>query len=344
MKRGSRITFMVVTLFAILYLYSSATYAADAVIKLSFASYAPPSHRMSKIHEAFGNEIEKRTNGRVKVVYYAGETLVKAAWTYDAVIKGITDIGHCSVGYTQGQFPLLEVFSVPIGVSSGYQASMLGNAFIDKFKPKELNEVHFLYSTCVSPSIMHTSKKPINTLEDLKGLKIRVQGPAEAIVTALGATPVALPVTETYEAVQKGLVDGVLLPMESLINYRMAEVTTYTTKNYGAATTSIGMYLMNKQKWDSLPPDVQKIFTEVSKQYAEIEARLWNDMDKEGEEFALKKGHKFISVTKDETAKWAERIKPAQDKYLAKMKEKGLPGAEALRFCEDYIQKNPDKN
>jgi TRAP-type transport system periplasmic protein len=341
MKRSLAVKITLVTFFFTLCLFSSTTHAGEAVITLSFASYAPPSHRMSKIHDDFCKEIEKRSNGRVKVVYYPGETLVKAAWTYDAVVKGIADIGHCSVGYTQGQFPLLEVFSVPLGVTSGYQASMLGNAFIDKFKPKEMNETHFLYSTCISPSIIHTSKKPINKLEDLKGLKIRVQGPAEAIVKALGAVPVALPVTETYDAVQKGLVDGILLPMEALLNYRLAEVTTYTTKNYGATTTSIGLYLMNKQKWDSLPPDIQKVFTEVSKQYAEIEAKLWNDMDKEGEEFALKKGHKFISVSKEETTRWTERIKPAQDKYLDKMKEKGLPGTEALQFCREYIQKNP---
>ncbi len=191
MRREILITVAVAVFVSTLFVHLFSADAAEQVIKLSFASYAPPSHKMSKIHDEFGQELKKRTNGRVEVVYYPGETLVKAAWTYDAVVKGIADIGHCSVGYTQGQFPLLEVFSVPFGVSSGYQASMLGNAFIEKFKPKELNETHFLYSTCTSPSIIHTAKKPVNKLEDLKGLKIRVQGPAEAIVKALGAPPLA---------------------------------------------------------------------------------------------------------------------------------------------------------
>jgi TRAP-type transport system periplasmic protein len=340
MKRSFTMAVMLVVFFLVPYLVSTA-HAADAVVKLSYASYVPPSHKMHKIHEDWGKELEKRTNGRVKVTYYPAETLVQAPWTYDGVVKGIADIGHCTAGHTRGLFPLLEVLDLPLGQSSGYQVTKLTNAFIDKFKPKELEQVHFLFSSSPGPFIIHTSKKPVYKLEDLKGLKIRVAGPTEAVVRALGATPVAMPVTETYDAVQKGVVDGVLLPTEALLNYRMAEVTNYTTNNYGAACGSLSMYIMNKKKWDALPPDIQKIFTQVAQEYVEIEAKFWAGIDKEGEEFGLKKGHKFISVSKEETARWTERMKPAYDQYVNNTKGKGLPGAEALQFCRDYIQKNP---
>ncbi len=327
--------------FFFLFCLCSYTGAAESVIKLSYASYVPTGHKMHKIHVDMANDLEKRTNGRVKVTYYPAATLVQGPWTYDGVVKGIVDIGHCTAGQTRGQFPLLEVLDLPLGQTSGYQICKLGNVFIDKFKPKELNEVHFLFSSTPGPFIIHSSKKPVNKLEDLKGLKIRAAGPTEGIVRALGATPVAMPVQETYDAVQKGVVDGVLLPMEALLNYRIAEVTTYTTLNYGAACGSLSLYVMNKKKWESLPPDIQKIFTEVAREYAEIEGKFWNSIDKEGQEFALKKGHKFITVSKEETARWTERMKPAYDQYVNKTKEKGLPGAEALRFCKEYIQKNP---
>jgi TRAP-type C4-dicarboxylate transport system substrate-binding protein len=340
MKRGFTVAVMLAVFFFVSYLCSSA-HAAEAVIKLSYASYVPPSHKIHKIHEDWGKEIEKRTSGRVKVTYYPAETLVQGPWTYDGVVKGIADIGHCTAGQTRGLFPLLEVLDLPLGQTSGYQIAKLGNVFIDKFKPKELDEVHFLFSSTPGPFIIHTSKKPVNKLEDLKGLKIRAAGPTEGVVRALGATPVAMPVTETYDAVQKGVVDGVLLPTEALLNYRIAEVTTYTTNNYGAACGSLSIYIMNKKKWDALPPDIQKIFTQVAQEHAEIEAKFWNSIDKDGEEFALKKGHKFISVSKEETARWTERMKPAYDQYVNNTKAKGLPGAEALQFCKDYIQKNP---
>jgi TRAP-type transport system periplasmic protein len=336
--------FVVVIGFAALFLvlaYQSPPLHAAESIQLSYASYVPTGHRMHKIHEDQAKEFEKRTNGRVKVTYYPAETLVQAPWTYDGVVKGIVDIGHCTAGHTRGLFPFLEVLDLPLGQSSGRQITMLTNAFVDHFKPKELSDVHFLMSSSPGPFIIHTAKKPVNKLEDLKGLKIRAAGPTEAIVRALGATPVAMPVTEAYDAVQKGVVDGVLLPTEALLNYRIAEVTAYTTNNYGAACGSLSMYIMNQKKWNSLPPDIQKIFTQVSQEYAEIEANFWAGIDKDGEEFALKKGHKFISVSEEETARWTGQMKPVYERYLENTKAKGLPGAEALQFCRDYIQKNP---
>jgi len=339
MKRGLTIGIVLAAFLFVSYL-SCPALAAEAVIKLSYASYVPPSHRIHKLHEDWYKEIEKRSNGRVQITYYPAETLVKAAWTYDGVVKGIADIGHFTAGHTRGLFPLLEVLDLPLGQNSGYQITKLGNVFIEKMKPKELDEIHFLYSSSPGPFIIHTSKRPVNKLEDLKGLKIRVAGPTEGVVRALGATPVSMPVTETYDAVQKGVVDGVLLPTEALLNYRIAEVTTYTTNNYGAACGSLSIYAMNKKKWDALPPDIQKIFTQVSQEHVEILAKFWAGIDKEGEEFALKKGHKFISVSKEETARWTEKMQPAYDQYVNNMKAKGLPGAESLKFCKDYIQKN----
>ena len=336
--------FAIGMLMAVIFFASSLSIPADAaegVIQLSYASYVPPIHKMHKIHEDYSKEIEKRTNGRVKVIYYPAQTLLQAAWTYDGVLKGIADIGHFTAGHTRGFFPLLEVLDLPLGQTSGYQISKLGNVFINQFKPKEMEEIHFLFSSSPGPFIIHTAKKPVNNLEDLKGLKIRAAGPTEAVVRSLGGTPVSMPVTETYDALQKGVVDGVLLPTEALLNYRIAEVTTYTTNNYGAACGSLSIYAINKKKWDSLPADIQKIITDVSKEYEEIEAKFWAGIDKEGEEFALQKGHKFISVSKEETAKWTEKVQPVFDLYINAMKAKGLPGAEALQFCKDYIQKNP---
>ena len=340
MKRRSVVCFLVLCVFFAAYICAPAQ-AAEGVTQLSYASYVPPIHKMHKIHEDYGKEIEKRSNGKVKVVYYPAQTLLQAAWTYDGILKGIADIGHFTAGHTRGFFPLLEVLDLPLGQTSGYQISKLGNEFIRRFKPKELEEVHFLFSSSPGPFIIHTAKKPVNTLDDLKGLKIRTSGPIEAVVRTLGATPVSMPVTETYDALQKGVVDGVLLPTEALLNYRIAEVTNYTTYNYGAACGSLSIYAMNKKKWESLPPDVQKAITDVSKEYEELEAKFWAGIDKEGEQFALQKSHKFITVSKEETARWTEKVQPVYDIFINAMKTKGLPGAEALQFCKDYIKKNP---
>ena len=96
------------------------------------------------------------------------------------------------------------------------------------------------------PGIVNTNKKPVNKLEDLKGMKIRCTGTSSKIVTHLGATPVAMPQTEAYDALQKGVVDGVMSPIETAKGWKFAEVVKYHTMNYGSAY-SLGFFVvMNK--------------------------------------------------------------------------------------------------
>ena len=339
MKKYFTINIILLVLLSQLFVYSLA-HAAETVIKLSFASFVPPGHKVNKIHEDWCKEIEKRTNGRVKVTNYPAESLLQAAWTYDGVLKGIADIGLVNAGSTRGQFPLIEVLDLPLGSPSGSLTTKLMNAFVEKFKPKELTEVQFLYASSPGPCLIHTAKKPVNKLEDLKGLKIRCAGTFGKIITALGGTPVSMPPPEQYDALQKGVIDGCWTTKESLINYRIAEVTKYTTDNYGASTGAMNFYCMNKKKWDPLPDDLQKIIVQVNQEFIEIQSKFWNGIDKEGEEFALKKGHTFIPVSKEETARWTEKMNLVYDEFINNMKAKGLPGAEALQYCRDYIQKN----
>ena len=111
----------------------------------------------------------------------------------------------------------------------------LCNAYYEKFKPKELDDVKVLYLHGHGPGIVHTVKKPVEKLEDLKGMKIRCTGTSAKIAASLGATPVAMPQTETYDALQKGVAEGVLGPLEILKGWKFSEVTNYTTLNYGSS-------------------------------------------------------------------------------------------------------------
>jgi TRAP-type C4-dicarboxylate transport system substrate-binding protein len=332
---------MGVTLFVLSHLYYPA-HAAEPVIKLKLASFIGPAHGVYKVQENYCKEIGKRTNGRVEIAFYGAETLVKAAWTYDAVVRGVADIGVICPAYTRGQFPLLTMLDMPLGQSSAPQISRLDNAFIKKFKPKELDDVHFFYAVSLSPSILHT-KKPVYNLKDAKGLKIRGTGISERVIRSLGATPVALAVPEVYDALQRGVVDGAWSPLGQLIDFRLMEVTDYTLLNYAASDSILVFYAINKKKWEALPADIQDIFTQVNEEYAEIEAKVLADRDKEATDLATKRGHKFITISKEEAARWAEKVKPIADEYVKELESKGLPGSEGLKFCKDYIQKHPGR-
>ncbi|MCM2286352.1 MAG: TRAP transporter substrate-binding protein [Desulfobacula sp.] len=318
--------------------FPAASSAADGPIKLNYSNFFQAAHKNSILAESWCKEIEKRTNGKVVVSYFPGGTLTPAAQTYDSVVTGIADIGFSVFAYSRGKFPLLEVIDLPLGYKNGVQATELVNALYAKFQPKELDEVKVMYLTAHGPGFIH-SKTPISTLDDFKGKKIRASGIANKIVTALGGVPVGTTMPETYEALRTGVVEGSVGPMEALKGWKWGEVVSSSTLNYASAYSTALFVVMNKQKWASLPPEVQTVFTEVNQEWAEKQGKVWDEIDAEGMEFVKAKGNKIINLTPEEDAKWAEKVKPMLDEYVANAKAKGLPGDEALKFCLDFLKK-----
>ena len=310
----------------------------DKVIKLKYAQIFPPAHKNAVLSQEWCKEIEKRTNGRVKITYFAGNTLTPPTQTYDSVVKGIADIGQSLVAYAPGRFPLTEVLGLPLGYTSGEQATKLCNDYYKKFKPKEFDDSKIMYIHGHPPGLFHT-KKEIKGVDDIKGLRIKVNVENAAIVSAMGGIPVTLPITETYEGLQKGLIDGVILPIEPIKGWKLADVLK-TTIVYNAMSYTAPIFVtMNKDKWNSLPKDIQEIIEKVNEEWVEKQAKLWDVLNKESEEFAVQKGIKIIKVSPEVQAQTAEKMKPVMADYVKSMKEKGLPGEEALKFCQEYIQK-----
>lgn len=311
--------------------------AAQKVIELSYSNFFPATHKISQLSEAWCREIEKRTNGRVKIIYFPGGTLTPAPQTYDSVVKGLTDIGLSVFGYTRGKFPMMGMVDNPLGYQSASQATALINAYYNKFKPKELDDVHVFYLHGHGPGILHT-KKPVAKLEDLKGMKIRAQGTVVPMVKALGAAPVGATMPETYDALRTGVVEGSMAPYEALQGFKWGEVISFSTEDYSCAYTAAEFVVMNKGKWNSLPPDIQKIFDDVSSEWVVKQGNLWDEIDKKGKEFSVKRGNKIITLSKEENARWAAKVRPVVDEYVADLKRKGFPGDEALKFCLDFLK------
>lgn len=309
-------------------------------VELTYSTFFPAPHVQAVLAVEWAKEVEKRTNGAVKVTVFPGGTLTPANQCYDGVVKGISDIGMSVFSYTPGRFPLMEVIDMPLGYKNGAQATRLINAFYKKFQPKELDDTKVMYLMAHGPGIVN-SKKPITKLEDLKGMKIRCTGTSSKVVAHLGATPVAMPQTETYDALQKGVVEGVMSPIETAKGWKFAEVVKYHTLNYGSAY-SLGFFVvMNKQKWNALPKEVQGVIEKINEEWIEKSAKAWDQADKEGIEFTKAKGNQILYLSKAEDERWAKLVRPILDEYVTAMKGKGLPGEEALRFCLDWLQKNP---
>ncbi len=306
--------------------------------KLNYSIFFPAPHKNAVLATEWAREIEKRTNGKVQITVFPAGTLTPADKCYDGVVKGISDIGFSVLAYTRGKFPLSEVSDLPLGIRSGYVATKVINDYYKKFKPAEFNEVKVMYLHGHGPGILHT-KKPVYRLEDLKGMKIRCTGMAAKIITALGGTPVAMPMGDTYDALSRGVVDGSMAPQESLQGWKWGEVVKCSTENYGSSYSTGMFVVMNKNKWNALPPDVQKIIEKVNEEWIDKQGRVWDEIDKAGRDFTLKSGNKMIQLAKEEDLKWSRAVRPILDEYVKNMKQKGLPGGEVLKFYVETIDK-----
>ena len=308
-------------------------------IALKYSNFFPAPHANSVIADQWCKEVEKRTNGKIKLSYYPGGTLTPPPQTYDSVVKGIADVGTSVMAYTRGRFPLSEVVDLPINLKSAVMATSLINELYKKFKPKEFDETQVMYLHAHGPGILH-SKKAVNKLEDMKGLKVRSTGLSAKIVQALGGAPVGMSMNEAYDALSRGVADAILSPNEALKGYKLGEVTAFTTENYSTAYTSGFFVVMNKAKWNSIPKDLQGIIEKINQEWLEKQARLWDEIDVEGKDFAIKQGMKYIALSADESARWAKTVGPILDDYVKEAKAKGIAGDEALKFCQDYLKAN----
>ncbi len=309
-----------------------------AQIKLNYSIFFPATHKHSVLATEWAKEIEKRTGGKVQITMFYGGTLTPADKCYDGVVKGISDIGMSVLAYTRGKFPLTEVSDLPLGIKTGLVATKVINEYFNKFKPKEFDEVKVMYLHGHGPGILHT-KKPVNKLEDLKGLKIRCTGMAAKIVGALGATPVAMPMGETYDALSRGVVDGSMAPQEALQGWKWGEVVKYTIENFGSSYSTGFFVVMNKDKWKALPPDVQKTIEKVNEEYIEKQGKAWDEIDKAGRDYTIARGNKIITLSPEEDQRWEKMVRPLLNEYKKNMKDKGLPGEEVLSFYLQSIYK-----
>ncbi len=303
-------------------------------VELTYSNFFPPTNFHSILAEEFCNEIEALTDGLVTFTYYPGGALVPAPETYDGVVEGIADIGMTCLAYTMGRFPACELVDIPHGYPNGWVATKVANDFFNEFNPAEFADSYPLYFHAHGPGIVYTVDKPVRTLEDMEGLVLRSTGVGAKIAEALGASGYAASQGAAYELMSKGTIDGSMTPMEPLLGWNQAEVVNYVTNCYGVGYTTDFIVVMNLDKWNSLHPDIQQVFTEVSEEWAEKHAKLWTYYDIAARDYFLTfEGKEIIELDADEMARWVEAAKSVKAIYMLEKGEMGLP----VFDYEDYL-------
>ncbi len=309
----------------------------DKPVELSYSVFFPATHLQAQTAAEWAGEVEKRTGGRVKITLYAGETLTKAAQVYEGVVNGVSDLGMSVFAYTRGRFPLLEALDLPLGYPDGTTATKIANAVVKKYKPAELGDVEVMYLHAHGPGIL-ASKKRVEKLSDLSGMKVRGTGLSAKIVSSLGGVPVSMSQGETYEALQKGVVEATFCPVETLKGWKQAEVVDYVIDTKVVGYTTAMFVVMNRKKWESLPEDVRRIISAVNEEWIEKQGRAWDKADEEGDALVKSLGRTVLELSPDQKAAFAKAVEPVLEEYAAAVEAKGLPGRSVLADIREILK------
>lgn len=325
--------------FAVLSLFTFFSFQSEAqATSMSYSSFFPSSHIQAKTAEAWCEEVEKRTDGRVTINFYPGQTLTKAKQTYESVVDGICDIGASCLAYTPGRFPVMSAVDLPFGYPSGEAATEVANTLYETVKPEEFSGTKVMYFNAHGPGFIHTRKDAVESLDDMKGLKIRSTGMSADVLKALDASPVTMAMPDAYQSLQKGVVDGSIHPVETNKGWNIGEVVDYMTKSYATGYTTTFFVVMNKDKWNSLDSKDQEIIKEINQEWAARHAEAWDTSDEEGMEFFKDQGGEVVTLDDEEDKKWQEAVAPVIEDYKQDLDDKGLNGQEVISTIEDALK------
>ena len=311
--------------------------AAGRKFSFTYSVFFPPTHVQAKLAESWAAEIKARSAGRITITVFPGGALTKADQCYASMLAGISDIGMSAFAYTRGRFPLLEMLDLPMGYPDGLCATRVANLTYEKWRPKETDNAEIMYLHAHGPGIL-ASKKPLRSLADLQGIKIRATGFSAKVVESLGAAPISMPQGETYEALQKGVVDATFCPIETLKGWKQGEVIKYVTDSSCVGYTTTFFVAMNKEKWASLPEDLQQLIRDVNREWAVKHGQAWNEADEAGAAFVRELGHEMISLDAAEQEAWRKKVQPLLADSMTRIDRKGLPGSEVLKEIQLHIE------
>ena len=194
---------------------SSVQSPAAKSIVLSYSTPGAATAYQSVVVVNALNEITQRTNGQVTFKYFWGGALHAAGAVYDGVVSRGADMGYDQPSNSKGRFPVIETIEQPWGYPNAIVANQIAWDALKKFQPAELKDVHLFVDACFGHPVI-ISNKPIRTLSDMKGLKIRGTGNMASMIEALGAAAVSMPIFEVYDSLRKGTVDGAMVGPENL--------------------------------------------------------------------------------------------------------------------------------
>jgi TRAP-type C4-dicarboxylate transport system substrate-binding protein len=326
---------------------ASGVVAAPAVlaqqkIELKLAYFVGDQHAMSRWLIKWSDELEKQSGGRIAVKRFPGSQMGPVQQHYDFARTGQADVTWFLHGATPGRFTLTEIIQLPYLVGSAEIGTKVLNdpELRAKYLDAEHRGVKVLLLLTHQPGNVHTTKKPIHTTEDMKGLRLRFASPTiRDFVAALGGTPVGVLPTEQVEQLQKGTIDGTFIDYGGAgIAFKMAGILKYSTEMYSYVSSFA--VVMNEDFWKKLPPDLQALVTKSMTGVEKEVGEAWDALDAIGKKLLVEGGSQPIKLSADENAKFRKIGEQVADAKIKELEGKGMPARAIYTMIASLSEKH----
>jgi TRAP-type transport system periplasmic protein len=320
----------------------AAAQPALAQTTLTMSSWVSPQHHLTaNVLQGWATEVEKATGGRVKFTMLPKHPSAPPG-TFDAVRDGLVDLSYVTASYT----PSRHIFPLMAELPGAGDTSLVNSVAYSRIywkhfhKLGEYKGVKQLGVFTHGPGQMFT-KRPVNSIADVQGLKIRTGGGiAEAVAKALGASAFVKPAPESFELLKSGVADGVFFPMESIISFKLDTVLEQATIFPGGMYSSSFGFFMNEDKWNKLPKQDQDAIEKLSGEHlARLAGRSWDEADQKGLDALKKSGVKIVNANPELVAEVKKRSAPIIDEWIKNASAKGVDAAKILAEFREELKK-----
>jgi TRAP-type transport system periplasmic protein len=317
--------------------------AAAQTTTLTMSSWVSPSHLLTKdVLAVWGQQVEKATDGRVKLQMLPKHPSA-APGTFDSVKDGLVDVSYVTASYTPARHVLPLIAELPGGGATSVINSVAYSRIHWKYLQQagEYKGVKLLGVFTHGPGQMFNTKRPINKVEDLAGMKIRTGGGiAEEMARALGASAFVKPAPESYELLSSGVADGTFFPLESIISFKLGSVIKYATLFPGGFYSSSFGFFMNEDRWNKLSKQDQDAINSVSGEaLAVLAGKAWDATDAAALEEMKRVGIQISTPSAEFVKEVQERAKSINDKWVKDATAKGVDGAKVLAEFREEVKR-----
>lgn len=324
---------------------ASGAWAQEFTFKLHhLLSAKAPAH--TQMLEPWAKQVEENAGGRVKIEIFPSMTLGgRPPELINQVRDGVVDLVWTVNGYTPGLFPRTEVMELPfVYVNDPVATNLALHEMFESELRQEYQGVEVMFLHVHAGQGIHMRNKEVRSPADLAGAKMRIPTRTGAwIIEALGAAPVAMPVPELPQALQKGVVDGAFIPWEIIPPLKIQEQTEYQVEGHDMARfgTTTFQVSMNQARWDGLPDDIKKAFKDASGAdwWAKV-GEVWRATDDFGIDLAVKAGNTHIVLSEDETQVFQSVLEPVVQRWVDEVSANGIDGEALVAKARELIAKH----